>query len=370
MKKFSVLLLLFVCCNHKTPLGIETDTDFIHYNVAKWYQNHPSAITLTYDIGLGTAEHPYTKAMINQAITEVRNRNLRMDFEMVTGYYYQNEERSPWLDTIRTILIPNGIHFFGHGHWHINHDEVSYSEAFESFQLCMTLMKEWDLNPKVYAYPESAGLEKETQQANHDAGFIAARGSTYNREEYYICANDEEEPKNWYYLPSVPIASNERSDYVRTHEEVVEIIDKSLNNNSWIILMYHGVGLPNLWGYYPFDEYISDLDYIVDKDFWKGNFDDVTIYIQERNAFSINYSKISQSEKESKYSITFQDGLDNTIYNHPLTVELVFNEETKVKEVCFSPAIDLCEVYQAVENTITMDVIPDERTYTMEIHFN
>jgi len=377
MKKESVLLALLsvfsvVCiqCSLKTPQESSPpfdSSDVLQATAIKWYNGHKAAVSITYDIGLGTGSHPFTQSMIDSAIQEVIRRDLRMDFEMVTDYYFLNPERRIWLDIIKDELMPNGIHVFGHGHKHINHDQVGYDWAFESFSLCYSLMQQWDLNPKVYAYPQSAGHKAETQQANRDAGFIAARGGVFDRNAFYICTDAVREPENWYYLPSVPVAANERPDYVRSHSEIVEILDNAIDRGSWVILMYHMIGLPNGWGYYPFEEFIEDLESIIERDFWCGNFDDVTVYIKERNAFSVNLSEILDAEQNNKYWISFTDSLDNLIYNHPLTVELSFNPDRQVEQVHFSPPINSKGVYAVTDGKLRLNVLPDERKYQMEL---
>ena len=363
-----VLLVLISCVKSPQILSVhEANESYpIEATVKKWYNGHTAAVSITYDIGIGTGEHP-TQKKIDEAIQAVIDRKLRMDIEMVTAYYTQ-PQKSSWIDTIRTNLIPRGIHFFGHGHQHVNHDDLSYQQAYESFSLCFSLMQEWNLFPRVYAYPQSAGHQSETQQANRDAGFIAARGASYDREMFHICADEETEPSNWFYLPSVPVAKYEdKADYVRDHAEVSEILNQSLKRRSWIILMYHMIGLPNGWGFYPFDEYVQDLDFIGAHDFWPANFDDIAAYIYERSAFYAEVSEISSKNTESNYWIRFTDGLDNSIFNHPLTIDLTIHPDLKVSEILFTPSIDSSQQYRVVDNRLTINVLPDERKYQIKL---
>ena len=72
-------------------------------------------------------------------------------------------------------LVPQGFSYFGHGHNHIDHDELSYEEALESFQANYDTMKDWGMKPVAYGYPRSAGHEEETQLALENAGFLSGR---------------------------------------------------------------------------------------------------------------------------------------------------------------------------------------------------
>jgi len=186
------MFLTFQCADNNPVNSMSAGK--ITVRVEKWYAGHKSAVSLTLD-GPWSPYGPYQKV-----VEDVLKRNLHMDFEIVTSFY-QSPDRLPIVDKMREDLIPHGIHFFGHGHWHINHDKAGYDSSYVSFKKCYDLMKEWGLNPKAYAYPYSAGHRAETQQANHDAGFLFARGGTYDFDKFFISAGDHWEPENWYFLP-------------------------------------------------------------------------------------------------------------------------------------------------------------------------
>ena len=104
-----------------------------------------------------------------------------------------------------------------------------------------------ELNPKTYAYPLFAGRDAQTQAANRQAGFIAARGGTRDASAYYICANVRE-PDNWYNLPSVIMGAPalfatpaRTTSAAHTPENAAQA--------AWTIMTYHSMDTRGM-GYY------------------------------------------------------------------------------------------------------------------------
>lgn len=370
MDRFSsltILLFIFVSfsCSDHGPTGFmlsEQDLD-LRIRPAKWFNDHAGAVSLTYDAGWGSyglEDH------MENTIQEVLDRGLRLDFEMVTERYqnvwYLNDD----IDDIRDRLIPSGIHFFGHGHIHVGHDEMTYEEAAESFKTCFDLMTEWGLDPKVYAYPGSSGRELETQRANREAGFIAARGVTHSIHNMLICPDDETVPENWYFLPSAPVARDYHNFY-QTPEELKKVFDLALDHTAWAIVMYHSIGIEGGYGYYPFESFIQDLDNIKSMDLWSGNFDSVTLYIYERNAFHYHISDFSINSESATFTLRVSDGYENDFYNQPLTLILEISEEYPITSI----TIDGNQQTDPIINgsTVKFNLVPDESEYYVRINF-
>ena len=168
-------------------------------------------------------------------------------------------------------------------------------------------MQAWGLDPKGYAYPGSSGLRRSTQATNRAAGFIAARGATLVFDEYFIAPYEKKGPKNWFYLPSV-VMGNASYHYVDRHEKL------------WIILMYHAIGIPEGWSYYPIADFEQDLDAIVERDFWSANFDAAACYLQERAQLRIALLGVDATVR--RFRIGLDDGLPDSLYSEPLTMRL------------------------------------------------
>ena len=223
-------------------------------------------------------------------------------------------------------------------------------------------MKEWGLNPRAYAYPGSSAYKLTTQFANKQAGFICARGAELNRDFIYMCPDDVREPVNWQYMPSL-VAGQNYKEYVQDHDEMAPLLMKDLEKKAWLILMYHSLGFPEGWGYYPREEFIKDIDLIAANDFWSGNTDNVACYIQERNAFFVDIDETKFGKGMFTYRVRFCDGLNNAIYDQPLTLELTFDPLANVDTMHIEPAAEGSTDFSVVDNKLRLDIIPDEQKY-------
>ena len=281
---------------------------------AKWPHGAEAAVSITYDAPWGT--HPDHHLATDAAIA----RGLPMDMEMVSWIYTQPKHQH-WLDYYRTELMPRGIHFFGHGHTHALHDTMEYDAAYASFKTNYDLMAQWGLRPKAYAYPGSSGERPSTQQANQAAGFICARGCAWTPEEYYIVPDSTREPDNWYFLPSV-IMGNASYRYVDVHEKLAPILDEAVRRSAWVILMYHAIGIPDGWSYYPIGDFERDLAAIQEGRMWCGNMDAVACYIQERAALRLELAGLQSEEQGGTCLVRLDDGLPDEVFDEPLWVEV------------------------------------------------
>ncbi|MCC7261733.1 MAG: hypothetical protein IT369_04330 [Candidatus Latescibacteria bacterium] len=338
----------------------EDNHSLLELEVLKWPQGRRAAVSITYDAPFGTnpGHHLATDAVLA--------RGLTMDIEMVTAIFQEPKNRH-LLEDIQNQLVPRGIHFFGHGHRHINHDSLSYEENLDDFGRCFELMTEWGLRPRAYAYPGSAGRLATTQQANHDAGFVCARGMSVTPAEYSICPDDTTAPANWYYLPSVVVSQGESASYVNSYEELEPILAEALQRRAWVILMHHAVGIPEGWGYFPLAEFERELDFLAGHDFWSGNMDMTALYIKERNAFAPRLQRVGKKQGHREFSLVLADGLDNTTYDQPLTFELRFDTRLKGDSLHVEPAIAGRSDFPLIERALRLEAVPDEQAYLLSL---
>lgn len=360
LNKLAVVFITLACvfCQSKYPTLVPYEQIF-ELNVLKWYEGHRATVSLTYDA-------PWSSNLkVQETFNEVVKRNLCMDFELVTGNFDRPESQN-FINQMRNELMPMGIHFFGHGHLHIDHDAVSFDSAYCSFKKCYDLMSQWGLCPRAYAYPYNKGNKETTQLACKLAGFICARGVSFTDDKFYICPNETKEPNNWYFLPAIPVA-HEYQKYVQNHQKLVPLLNTAIDSSAWVIIMYHSIGIDIGWGYYPFEDFLQDLDLIAAGDFWCANFDMAAAYVQERNNFRFeNYPEASEFGNW-KYYIIFRDNLDNEIYNQPLTLEFNFNTNLHIKKMLINPAVESKTEFQAKDNKIRLNIIPDEKRYLITI---
>ena len=162
--------------------GVHAPAAPLNASVAKWLDNHAAAISITNDDWPIRGREPD----IDNYVLE---QGLVMGYEVVTGNSFSGDRIFSGPDDERIVylmseLVPKGFSYFGHGHHHIDHDELSYEEALESFQACYDTMKDWGMKPVAYAYPRSAGQEEETQRALEATGFLS--GQTTDHEPRQI----------------------------------------------------------------------------------------------------------------------------------------------------------------------------------------
>lgn len=330
--------------------------ELFYLSVAKWAGGRAAAVSITYDAPWGTHgdHHLATDAAIA--------RGLRMDLEMVTWIFTQPEQ-APLLDTYRRYLLPRGIGFFGHGHTHASHDTMTYTEALASFSTCYHLMRTWGFRPRAYAYPGSSGRLIHTQGANRNAGFICARGSTVKRSTWHVLADDAAVAPNWQNLPSVPMGSGSRR-YIRSHRKLSPILEEALKRGSWIILMYHAIGIPEGWGYYPYEDFVMDLDQIAGGDYWSANLGQAAAYARERSGLTVGFQP--ESGRDGAYLLTFRDGLPDEVYDEPLTVTFHFTGLSPAR-LAVAPPVGTGEPVAVRGDSARIQLLPAETPVSLTL---
>ena len=332
------------------------DDDLLDVRVTKWYGGHRAAVTLTYDSAYGTWYN-------HSSIADLAAREgLPINHELVTSFYEQ-PLYYPLLQNIRRELVARDRHLYGHGHLHVDHDALSYEDALASFRRCYQLMEHWGLRPRAYAYPHSAGLAQSTQRAVRDAGFICARGSSLGLDEIYICPDDTVEPENWYYLPAVSVAG-EFDNYIHNHAELVPVLEEGLERTAWVIVMYHAIGMPLGWGYYPTRNFRQDVAWMGDQDFWGANMDDAAAYIRERNNLRVTLESVTAS---GDILLSFEDGLDDEIYDQPLTIDIEPRADLATERIRVRTPGGRRFV-EVVDGRARLDVRPDGGVYTLRLY--
>ena len=351
--------------------------------IAKWFDDHAAAISITYD-----------KAAIgsNRIDDLALDMGLVLDRELVSQRYL---ERMPdWVEHDLTELIPDtvpgdlyppltdeqiayglsltdrGFGFFGHGHWHVDHDALSYAQAYQSFRLNFEVMESLGLKPVAYAYPRGAGEEAETQQALADAGFLAGRRSFIDADESpYIVPDYEAAPDNWFFLPALTMESIDFRQCewcVNSTPELAAHLRQALRSNAWIIPVYHAIGAPGNWRFYDWEEFQGDLLAIASRDFWVAPMDDVVLYLRERANAEVTMQVSERAGVTHRIEVLLADGLDNDRFDQPLT--LLFRRPTD----WFDLPVEITQHGRVVARipafteTAKLSLLPNEEPYLLQ----
>ncbi len=338
-------------------------------SVAKWFDGHTAAISITNDDWPTRGREPDIDGYVLE-------HGLMMGYEMVTGATFfgdqifsgPEDERIAYL---MSDLVPQGFSYFGHGHDHVDHDELSYAEALESFRTNYETMQEWGMTPIAYAYPRSAGHEAETQQALADSGFLSGRLLTRNSADFYNIPGDQLAPDNWFGLMSAEMQSIDFEGCkpcVNDNAELMPVLDEALAQTAWLILTYHAIGQPEWYGWYHYDEFQKDVQAIAARDFWTASMNDITLYVRERADTVLTVDVVAGNAGTESIAITLSDGLDNARFNHPLTV--LFDLPTDWVGRPFTVMQDgellLDEVVFDTE-AAKLHLLPNERAYILRL---
>ena len=352
------------------------------FAIAKWFDNRAAAISITYD-DWPDASHPVDDFVLDMGLV--------LDFEMVTQGY---ADRVPdWVEHDLTELIPDivpgvslskfedqqiehnlaltarGFGFFGHGHWHVNHDVLSYAQAFDSFRLCFEVMRKLGLKPVAYAYPRGAGHEEETRRALADAGFLSGRLGELAGQSPYIVPDAAKVPDDWFSLPALTM---ERYDFqqcdgcINNTEELLPFLDAAIEKTAWIIPMYHNIGRSTGWGPYGWEDFQGDVRAIAARDFWVAPMNNVVLYIREREKAVVEMETTERDGTTEQIRFTLSDGLDNERFDQPLT--LIFTPPSEwaglpVHVTRNGRHIDW--IFPDAE-VATFSILPDEKPYTLK----
>lgn len=365
-KIVSVLVLMLILSGCSTEIATETVIKDPIINdqpvIAKWFNNHTAAMSI------GMDNMKYMDTFHKKVQNFMYNQKMAMDFEIVT-------EWMPSLPTTGAYIIDSlytrGFQIFGHGHSHINHDQVSYDSCFKSFTLCYQTMTGIGIKPISYAYPQGAGEKYQTQLACASAGFLSARGfKFFSDEKYLIMPGESKEPTNWYYLPALvhySMEADSNPSAIHNTEELIPHLDRAIAQKAWLISGYHNIGNPGNFGWYHFETFVSDMQAIKSRDFWIASMNDVTLYTRERAKTKISYSYNSKESILENIKITLSDGLDNNFFNFPLTVVIKIPESWLNKKIAITQAGVLVSEIVVNKTSLLCNLKPNEIEYTITV---
>jgi hypothetical protein len=351
---FTAGLFWFGCTSDShTPAYNPINRPEIH----KWFGGHTAALSITYDSGWPISD---TDKQVQQLVLD---HKLSLDYEVVS---HQMPDYI-WA-YIREVLLPAGFGVFGHGHTHVNHDDLTYASALESFQQNYTMMREnLGVTPISYAYPGGYAYADSTTMALRDAGFLSARmHHTADRQDPYILSGDTKRPVDWYRLPALVMQDfgfEQNDQAVGDAEGLLAFLEGALERKAWLITAFHAIGDPAGWGYFRMDEFEKSLQHISARDFWVAPMDDITRYILQREhaVLDVNYRMVEQHKIELKLS----HGLDRDRFSQTMTISFDIPKDVMNKAVKVYQNGILMQGFQTNGARITMNLIPSDQPYVL-----
>ncbi len=348
--------------NLANSTGIELHgNQMLYATIAKWYDNHRAAISIMYDHGWGWPQTDDERLFLDI----VARHGLPIDFDAVTANF--TPEHKAFL---QNTLVPLGISFFGHGHWHVDHDLLSYTDALESFRKCYAAMENLGLKPVAYAYPGGAGNKPGTRKALQDAGFLSGRlfHAAFHANPYIIPHN-ETEPPDWFALPTLIIQNYEyqyNEETIHNTQELIPFLDGALKRRAWITSTYHEIS-DGPGGTYTPAKFEQDLTAIAERDFWVASMNDVTLYARERANATINMHAVYMKDSSLKYvELQLQDGLPNERYDQELTILLSIPGEWIGRELAIQQGNNN-HIVRPVKSECMLSLLPNEQPYRIRL---
>jgi hypothetical protein len=332
--------------------------------IAKWRDNHRAAISINQDTGAILAS-PFLACQ-----KLVAARKMVMDYEIVTADYEKQKDNLRYL---KDVLIPSGFGYFGHGHTHINHDDLTFDQAKESFQRCFDSMKKMGLKPVAYAYPFGAGLKNRIHRALSAAGFLSGRTYSFGGEKSpFIMPYGQRQPQDWGWLPSLAMEDysfRQTKNCIINNEHLIPFLNGALTKKAWLILTYHSIGYPEGWGFYQLEEFRKDLDAIKSRDFWNASLNDITLYTFERSQARCAVRMMTKRNSwPLEFKLLLSDGLENTRFNIPLTIAVRPNRDWTGRTISVYQR-GHCMTTQSVRDTtvVLLSLLPNEKIYTVVV---
>lgn len=335
----------------------------IDVEITKWFNDHAAAVSLNYDHG-----YPTSTSFAYDAIEILKKYNVKMDYDIVSHGILKSEIMKNFLFN---TIINEKLGYFGHGHKHDNHDDMSYEKAKESFQLCYNTMKELGLKPISYAYPGGWGYRLSTRRALKDAGFLNGRKfEQLDISDPFIMSNDKVEPNDWYALPTLIMQSEDYDGCIiciNNAKELSYFLDKSIEKKAWLILTYHYIGDVNNYGFYYLSEFEKDLIAIKSRDIWNDTMDNITLYAYERKSAKVDAVNIFDEEDNIvKIRIKINDGLPDEKFNQPLTVKLNLPSSWESNDLKLTDSLNINNIYENVTSPLLLPILPNNINYYLQ----
>lgn len=298
MKKLLLLLVII-------PLvGISQD-----YEIANWYNFKKGAVCLTFDDG--TLDHR------DNAIPVLNSKGF-------SGTFFLNKKSNySWPKSAINQGHEMGNHTMNHVHLS-NIDTNLFKDEITNFQ--NTIQNELDSPVNTFAYPYGEGGETNPSvyyiQDSISKTHIGARSVTQpiddNAYKYNFYQNDRA-----YYQVNTIHMKNSMKSYKTTFNKVI-------NYGGLMTYMFHSIGNKGGFDYMGITEFNNFLDTLKNYEsrLWISTFEHAIKYHREKKS-AILTTTSAPFTNGNTWKLKLTDTLDNTIYDHDLTIKLSIPSEIK-----------------------------------------
>ncbi len=291
---------------------------YTRFTIPRWRDGHRAACTLSFDDG--------TLDQYLVGFPELQRRGLKATFFLHTG----PREEGVWQDgavTRRLLswaqaaeILAAGNEIASHG---VRHADLNRSTREEILAELAGSLGEllWRLPlrpPLTFAFP----FWRSTPLARREASFyyLAARGGT-GLPQRYLEQNGGvpgATPEDMFDVNSLSARNSDRGG------SWLRVLDRTLVAGGWLVVTFHGIDDGTVprdclgWEALPLPRFQAVLDGLEAADLWIAPFGRVVRYVRERDAAAL----LLRGQTPSVLTVALEDGLEDRVYDEPLTVRL------------------------------------------------
>ncbi|HEX7072133.1 MAG TPA: polysaccharide deacetylase family protein, partial [Rhodothermales bacterium] len=270
------------------------------YEIARWHDFRPAAISHTFDDNLP-----------NQLAIAVP---LFDEFGLKLTLFALTDNASSWARPNwpgMQAAAANGHEIASHTVTHVRLPDVTMDQQ----------------RTELRASADSIAARIPEQQGLTLAYPFCVVGDNAMTAEYYIAARgcqgaiERATPADMLNISSIVVGSQ---GSVQNAAQLNARSDAAVSSGGWAVFLTHGIDNDGGYSPIPSAELRAHVEYLAENQdrFWVETFGNVVRYIRERDAASV----VEESADENRLVVQVTDDLDDTIYDHPITLRRALPE--------------------------------------------
>ena len=283
-----------------------------------------------------------------------------------------------WQGVLATGRWKVTSHSMTHSWWGVEPDDGDVTKVTDNVEKALSefvesqkLLQETFPGQRVltFAYPRFSSIYNKyiyTDGEVDEEKLLTYMDSAYIRglvEQYYVAGRvgsgyvslDNASSVDWEYMPGTHVVNN-----VST---VLGLIDDAAANGNFCLLYTHGVVyaedgvyVSNATPTWQLDRIFQRITELVDAGLiWNTHYEDAVMYIREAESASVTISG-----DESCYTVILTDMMDDSIYNHALTVKIKAAESWQAVKIVQGETVSYATVVEKNgERYVFANIVPD-----------
>lgn len=300
------------------------------YEIADWHGFRTSAVTYTFDDNT-TKQFTVAQPLFDK-------------YDYKTTFFVITNKITNWTNYINAAN--KGHEITSHTVNHKRLDNLSIEEQESELKNSQSVIK---LNTKsncaTVAYPNCALADRATTTKYYIAG-RACTGTIIPRT-----------PADFYRISSISTGSASEN-YVQTPKQFNDKVNAAKNSKGWCVFLIHCIDDEKSYSPTQSDSIAKHLEYVNENDshFWVATFENVVKYIKERDALAFTETVVS----ENSIKLTATDGLDDEVYNVPVTVRRILPDGWENAQLRLDGGVvDSKIAIVSGKKYIVFDIVPD-----------